>query len=138
MQDSELIRLAADARANAYAPYSRFAVGCALQAADGHVFVGCNVENASYSATICAERVAFGTAIASGAKAFKKMALVGGKQGQLPNQPCPPCGVCRQVMREFCDDSFEILTCDENELKRFTLAELLPHSFSEKQLGGLQ
>lgn len=127
--DKALIQAAKEARDRAYAPYSCFAVGAALETADGQIFVGTNVENASYGATICAERVAFGAALAAGKRTFARIAILGGRVGES-HRACMPCGICRQVMREFCDDGFEILTAEGEEIFRTTLSALLPASFS--------
>ena len=123
ISNEELIRLAEQARERAYAPYSDFKVGAALLCADGSVYTGCNVENASFSPTCCAERVAIFGAVSAGRRDFESIAIVGGKTDA--KTPCYPCGVCRQVMREFCSDSFRVITAD-GEL---TLGELLPKSF---------
>ncbi len=124
MTEKELLELARAARELAYAPYSHFRVGAALLTGSGKTYVGCNIENAAYSATICAERTAFCKAVSEGEREFVMIAIAG------DCDPCPPCGVCRQVMREFCGDSFVILT----ESGRNTLGELLPHSFGPKNL----
>lgn len=125
MTDRELLQAAKSAAERAYAPYSRFCVGAALLAADGTVYTGCNIENASYSATLCAERTAFAKAISDGKREFVKIAVVGGQN------PCFPCGVCRQVMAEVCERDFEvILTDDQETVCQFTLEELLPFAFS--------
>ena len=129
MLDRELISIAEEARLRAYAPYSGFAVGAALLGADGRVFVGCNVENASYSATLCAERVAFGAAIAAGCRDFEKIAIVGENTGKPIDRFCMPCGVCRQVMSEFCKPDFEILAWNGTETRIFRLDALLPSAF---------
>ena len=129
MLDRELIALAEEARVMAYAPYSGFAVGAALLGKDGSVFVGCNVENASYSATLCAERVAFGAAIAAGCSAFEKIAIVGGNAKERPSRVCAPCGVCRQVMSEFCKPDFEVLLWNGKEICVHRLDSLLPSAF---------
>lgn len=130
MTDTELISLARQAMARAYAPYSGFQVGAALLAASGRVYLGCNLENASYSPTICAERTAFAKAVSEGERAFTAIAVVGGEKG-LDSGFCLPCGVCRQVMREFCADDFRILLGRaDGERREFTLSQLLPESFS--------
>lgn len=134
MTDRELIERAKEARTRAYAPYSGFSVGCALLSVDGRVFEGCNVENASYPATTCAERVAFGSAAASGVTSFQKIAIVGGKHQYDLTGECMPCGICRQIMREFCDDDFQILTTEGEEIQTYTLGDLLPHSFRKTNL----
>lgn len=130
MTDLELIALAEAAREYAYSPYSDYTVGAALLTEDGRVFKGSNLENASYSATLCAERSAFAQAISQGCRAFQAIAVVGGKAGQAPNSFFMPCGICRQVMREFCADDFRILVSDGQTIRSQTLAELLPGSFS--------
>lgn len=129
-----LLDAAAEARKCAYAPYSGFAVGAAIQAEDGTVYTGCNVENASYPATCCAERVALGTAIAAGARSFKKIAIVGGRAGEAPRDFCMPCGICRQVLSEFCAPSLEILVTNGEQDASYRLDALLPYSFSQKSL----
>lgn len=130
MTDQELLQLAATARQTAYAPYSQFTVGAALLCDDGTVYTGCNVESASYTPTVCAERVAFFKAVSDGKRAFTAMAVTGGKNGDAPAF-CPPCGVCRQVMAEFCDGSFTVISGNPNgEIHRYTLDELLPNRFS--------
>lgn len=129
MNDLELMTLALQAREKAYAPHSGYAVGAALLSADGHTFLGCNVENSSYSATCCAERTAFCKAVSEGVTSFSAIAVAGGKQGTAPDTFFMPCGICRQVMREFCEDDFVILVTDGKEIRRWTLKELLPDGF---------
>ena len=125
-----LIEKANDARAKSYCPYSGFAVGAALLCADGTIYTGANVENASYSPTICAERVAFFQAVHAGHRDFTAIAIVGGKKGEDIDSLCTPCGVCRQVMSEFCKGDFKILLSDGKDAKVFTLDDMLPHRFS--------
>lgn len=132
MNDRELIGLALAARENAYCVYSGMAVGAALLAESGKIYLGSNVENAAFSPTVCAERVAFFEAISKGERKFKKIAIAGGSWGKRPQKPFYPCGVCRQVMKEFCSDEFEIIVCSADTFEKFTLAELLPKSFSEE------
>lgn len=128
-----LIREAQLAMQFAYTPYSGFCVGAALLTKSGKVYRGCNVENASYSPTICAERTAFFKAVSEGEREFEAIAIVGGTGGAL-TEFCPPCGVCRQVMCEFCNDDFRIvLGRKDGEYTELTLAELLPHRFSLTQ-----
>ena len=135
MKPEELLRAAADARSFAYAPYSNFRVGAALLTQDGRVFLGANVENSSYSATICAERSAFAAAVSSGARSFAAIAIVGAPGGQEPHTACPPCGVCLQVMAEFCGPNFPILLMDgSNGVQTLTLKELLPRAFRSENL----
>ena len=126
----ELIRQAMKARKMAYAPYSGFLVGAALVCEDGTVYTGCNIENASFSPTNCAERTAFFKAISDGQRKFRRIAIVGGKEGEMVAPS--PCGVCLQVMAEFCEaDTFEIIMArSEEDYTVRKLAELLPHSFS--------
>ena len=135
MSDEELIRRAAEMLPRAYAPYSRFHVGAALLAADGTVYTGCNIENAAFGPTVCAERVAFFAAVRDGRRDFLKIAVVGGPEGRISSFT-HPCGVCRQVMREFCGDDFVVLAWDGRGLRRHTLGELLPESFSPGDLEG--
>ena len=130
MTPEQLIELAKDAMARAYAPYSGFKVGAALLCADGTVFQGCNIENASFSPTICAERTAIFKAVSEGQRAFTAIAVCGGKDGVITGY-FPPCGVCRQVMREFCGNDFPIYLAGAGDSwQSKTLAELLPLSFS--------
>ncbi len=127
--EKELIKYAIEAAKKSYSPYSNFKVGAALLTKENKVFLGCNIENAAYSPSICAERVAFTKAISEGNKEFKAIAIVGGKDGNFDDF-CSPCGVCRQVINEFCDKDFMIILGNKNlEFKKYTLAELLPLSF---------
>ena len=135
MTHEELLKTAIEARENAYVPYSHFAVGAALLAKSGKVYRGCNVENAAYGPTNCAERTAFFTAVCAGERKFEALAICGGPAGKPVSELCAPCGVCRQVIREFCPDDFPIvLTTDGTKLYETTLAELLPLSFSADDL----
>ncbi len=133
MTDLELIKTAIEARKRAYAPYSGFLVGAALLTADGRVFTGCNIENAAFTPTNCAERTAFFKAVSEGVRAFEAIAVVGGK-GEEPSEFCAPCGVCRQVMAEFCAPDFRIILGNENNQTVYTLSDLLPASFSKSDL----
>ena len=128
MTPEQLTQLAKEAMLHAYAPYSGFYVGAALLCADGSVYQGCNIENAAYGPTNCAERTAFFKAVFDGHRAFKAIAICGGKGGHITGA-FPPCGVCRQVMREFCDDDFLIYLVDDRGFETRTLAQLLPDSF---------
>lgn len=133
MNPKELLALAAKARENSYAPYSGFRVGAALLAASGKVYLGCNIENAAYTPTNCAERTAFFKAISEGEREFVLIAVVGGKNGI--SEPAYPCGVCRQVMAEFCDpDSFLIYVADGDGYRMHTLSELLKFCFTPSSL----
>ena len=132
---SELCRLALEARRSSYSPYSGFKVGAALLADSGRIYVGCNIENAAYSPTVCAERVAIFKAISEGERKFSAIAIAGGS-GEFPDSICPPCGVCRQVMAEFCNPkTFKVfLAKSEDEYTSLTLAELLPYGFDKENL----
>jgi cytidine deaminase len=129
---SMLIKKANDARAKSYCPYSGFAVGAALLCADGTIFTGANIENASYTPTICAERVAFFQAVHAGHRDFTAIAIVGGSKGKDIDSLCTPCGVCRQVMSEFCKGDFLIILAGEKEPLVLTLDELMPLRFELK------
>ena len=134
MENKELLALAVEAMKKSYSPYSNCSVGAALLCENGKVYTGANIENAAFSPTVCAERVAFFKAISEGEKAFSKIAVVGGKNGIL-NGIFAPCGVCRQVMREFCNDDFVIILGEsETSYKETTLKELLPFSFSPEDV----
>ena len=137
MTPEKLVQLAQEAMMRAYAPYSGYKVGAALLCADGTVYQGCNIENASYSPTNCAERTAFFKAVYDGHREFKAIAVCGGKDGVITDA-FPPCGVCRQVMREFCDEDFIIyMVGAEGSFETLTLAQLLPYSFSPKEHMGV-
>lgn len=130
MTELELIKAAKEAAENAYAPYSHFTVGAALLCKDGKVYTGCNIENASYSPTNCAERTAFFKAVSEGERDFTAIAVVGGKDCNFTDY-CTPCGVCRQVMAEFCSESFRVILGKEGkDFRVITLRNLLPDSFS--------
>ena len=129
MSNKELMELAIKARENSYSPYSDFCVGAALLAKSGKVYLGCNIENAAFSPTNCAERTAFFTAVAAGEREFEAIAVCGGKRGEK-RVTCTPCGVCRQVMSEFCDKNFKIILEDSEALKVYSLGELLPLAFN--------
>jgi cytidine deaminase len=134
LQIQELCKAAIDIRKNCYAPYSHFCVGAALLTASGKIYTGVNVENAAYGPSNCAERTAVFKAVSEGERDFTAIAIAGGpEEGKLDY--CPPCGVCRQVLAEFCAADFEIiLPSSSGETKRFTLAELLPESFGPDNL----
>lgn len=134
MTDKELCRLAVEAREKAYAPYSGYLVGAALLAKSGEVYLGSNIENAAYTPTVCAERTAFFKAVSEGETEFFAIAVAGGN-GDKVGGAFPPCGVCRQVMAEFCDGDFKILTVTgDGMFEEYTLTELLPLAFSPKKL----
>lgn len=128
---NKLMEAALDARKMAYSPYSHFCVGAALLAKDGRIFKGCNIENASYGATNCAERTAFFRAVSEGVRDFEAIAIAGGKEGQAPEGYCYPCGICRQVMQEFAGPDFVVYVVkSKQEYRELTMEQLLPYSFS--------
>ena len=129
MTAEKLMDLAVEAMGHSYSPYSGYKVGAALLCSDGTVYRGCNIENAAYSPTNCAERTAFFKAVYDGRRDFTAIAVCGGKNGEISGA-FPPCGVCRQVMREFCGDDFLIYMVDADGYEARTLAEILPFSFS--------
>ena len=135
MDKKSLIEQAIAMTERSYAPYSHFHVGAALLGKDGKVYTGCNVENAAYGPSNCAERTAVFKAVSEGCREFDAIAIAGGLEdsngkSQI-NDYCPPCGVCRQVLAEFCDKDFKIfLTDGTGQIKEFTLGQLLPESFS--------
>lgn len=136
-EKKELIKQAIAAMQTAYAPYSHFRVGAALLTRSGRIYRGGNIENAAYTPTNCAERTAFFKAVSEGEREFAAICVVGGKNGVLTDYAAP-CGVCRQVMMEFCDpESFLIiLAMDENTYQEYTLKQLLPEGFGPKNLQG--
>ena len=130
MTPEKLMELAIEAMGHSYSPYSGYKVGAALLCEDGTVYQGCNMENAAFGPSVCAERTAFFKEVYDGHRDFKAIAVCGGKNGVITG-PFPPCGVCRQVMREFCRDDFLIYTGDsQGNLNTYTLTQLLPQSFS--------
>ena len=138
MTDKErraLLQAAEDARACAYAPYSGITVGAALLTDDGSIYAGANVENAAYSPSVCAERVAIFKAVTEGRRNFRAIAVSGGRCGERYTAGFSPCGVCRQVMREFSDEGLEILLLSEEGAPEIhTLGDMLPHGFDKKLL----
>lgn len=132
---TDLRQYAIDAMKMAYAPYSDYQVGAALMCADGTVYTGCNIENASYGATNCAERTAFFKAVSEGQREFLAIAICGGRDGQITDV-FPPCGICRQVMREFCEDDFEVRLIKSDGEEIYRLEELLPVSFAPEHIQG--
>lgn len=135
MENDELIKQALQAREKSYAPYSHFHVGAALLTKTGKVYTGCNIENAAFTPTNCAERTAIFKAVSEGENDFEKIAIVGGAERKTLAY-CPPCGVCRQVMREFTvpEEFVIVLAKSENEYKEYTLAQLLPENFGPENL----
>ena len=135
MGDKELILEAIEARKNAYTPYSHFQVGAALEGAGGAVYRGCNIENAAYTPSNCAERTALFKADSEGERSFRRIAIVAGPEGEKLIHTAP-CGVCRQVMMEFCDpDAFRILLATgPDDYRTYTLRQLLPEGFGPDNL----
>ena len=121
----ELIQTALDARKNAYAPYSHYQVGAALLSSDGTIYSGCNIENASYGATNCAERTAFFSAVSEGKRDFLAIAITGGLEGEEISDYAVPCGICRQIMQEFCGDDFQVIVAKSTENFRIKVQSLL-------------
>ena len=133
MTDKELLMQAIEARSFAYAPYSDHKVGAALVGKSGKIYTGCNVENAAYTPTNCAERTALFKAVSEGETEFVAIAVVGGLGDKL-SDVCAPCGVCRQVLAEFCAGDFKIVMGTPDKIVTSTLAELLPYSFGKVNL----
>lgn len=131
--DRELMQAAQEARKNSYSPYSHFRVGAALLTRAGKVYTGCNIENAAYSPTNCAERTAIFKAVSEGEREFTKLAIVGGMEGETADF-CAPCGVCRQVIAEFCPPDFPVLLGSPEKFSEYKMSELLPYSFTDKDL----
>lgn len=132
MNNKILIKKALEAKENAYVPYSKFRVGAAILTEDGEIYTGCNIEIASYSPTICAERTAIFKAISEGSKKVKTIAIV------ADGEYTYPCGVCRQVLREFGKDSKVIIANSQEDYREHTLEELLPHSFGPEDLKNIE
>ncbi len=130
MKKEELFTIAKTGLAYCYAPYSDFKVSAVLESENG-IYTGVNIENASFGATMCAERTAFFKALSEGETKFKQILIIGGRNGQISDF-CLPCGICRQVMAEFCDGDFKIITAkSESEFKEYSLGELMPEAFGE-------
>jgi cytidine deaminase len=125
----KLIKEAERAKKKAYTPYSKFKVGAAVLCADGKIFTGCNIENASFGLTVCAERVAIFKAISEGSTKFEAIAVIGDT-----DKPCSPCGACRQVMSEFCEDAPLIMANSKGDVKIKKVKELLPEAFGKNDL----
>jgi len=131
----KLIQEALNARMNSYAPYSMYAVGAAIYTDSGRIYTGCNIENASYGATNCAERTAIFKAISEGEHGVKAIAITGGMQGEKPADYAYPCGICRQVMYEFGGDSLQVIVAKSvEEYQVFSLKELLPFGFGGESI----
>ena len=133
MTDQELMSLAVEARKQSYSPYSSYRVGAALLAKSGKVYLGCNIENAAYTPTNCAERTALFKAVSEGEQSFTAIAVVGGKGKELADF-CAPCGVCRQALAEFCDGDFRVLLGTPNNIRVYKFKELLPFAFGRADL----
>ena len=133
MTPEELAAFAKEAMERAYAPYSNCKVGAALLCADGTVYQGCNIENSSFLASVCAERVAFFKAVSDGKSVFSAIAVCSGKNGVI-SYSFPPCGVCRQVMTEFCDSDLQVYFVKPDSIEKHTLGELMPFVFTKKNI----
>ena len=133
MTDRELLECAVDARKMAYAPYSGFRVGAALVGKSGKIYTGCNVENAAYSPTNCAERTAIFKAVSEGEREFTAIAIVGGMDETIADF-CAPCGVCRQVLAEFCDPDFRVVLGTPEKPQVFAFKDILPYGFGKNDL----
>ena len=129
-----LLAMAEDARSRSYSPYSGITVGAALLTKEGKVYKGANIENASYTPTVCAERVAFFKAISEGDDEFIAIAIAGGEAGKPSKADFPPCGVCRQVMAEFCKQNFRVIWGNGEKITEKTLAEIMPYAFDKTNL----
>ena len=134
MNINELLTIALDARKRSYSPYSGFEVGAALLAKSGEIYYGCNIESAAFSPTCCAERTAFVKAVSEGRREFEAIAVVGAPKGKYPDGECAPCGVCRQVMAEFCPPWFKVILGTPDNHTVYTLDDLLPKSFGPGSL----
>lgn len=135
MKKETLFEIAKEVMKNSYAPYSNYNVGAALLTKNEDVYIGCNIENASYSVTCCAERTALFKAVSVGERDFSAICIVGGKNGVITDYAMP-CGACRQALSEFCDADFKVYVgISEDDIKEYTLGELLPHSFNKSKLG---
>lgn len=136
MEDKRLVEMAYEAQKFSYSPYSGFQVGAALLGKSGRVYTGCNIENAAYTPTNCAERTAFFKAVSEGEREFEAIAIVGGRKDSPDSDYCAPCGVCRQVMAEFCEpDTFRILLArSEEDYREFKLKELFPLGFTKADM----
>lgn len=136
MEFEAIVKEALHMREFSYVPYSHFRVGAALMTEDGKIYTGCNIENAAYTPSNCAERTAFFKAVSEGERKFAAIAIAGGAEDAEELSYCAPCGVCRQVMMEFCDyEAFKVvLVRSESEYQVFTLKELLPFGFGPKNL----
>lgn len=134
INEKELLAIADKARANAYAPYSGKSVGAALLTADGEIYTGVNIENAAFSPTVCAERVAIFKAVSDGKRDLLAIAVAGGDVGSPPKPDFSPCGVCRQVMAEFCDKDFLVIWGNDDNITVKTLADILPFGFDKGKM----
>lgn len=128
---TDIILASISARENSYCPYSGFAVGAALKTKSGKIYTGCNVESAAFTPTCCAERLAFFKAVEAGETEFEAIAVIGGRKGEKVEKLCMPCGVCREVMREFCKEDFKVISViDKQNYRVFDFEEILPNSFA--------
>ena len=131
MKPEKLCELAKEAMSHSYSPYSGITVGAALLTGSGKIYLGANIENASFTPTVCAERTAIFRALLDGERDFVKLAIAGSRRGEPPRGLFPPCGVCRQVMAEFCPPTLEVLLVGDDEVKTLSLSELLPFGFTK-------
>ena len=134
MEFEAIVKEALHMREFSYVPYSHFRVGAALMTEDGKLYTGCNIENAAYTPSNCAERTAFFKAVSEGERKFTAIAIAGGAEDAEELEYCSPCGVCRQVMREFCGGDFVIAVTDGTDIREHTLDEIMPYSFSPADL----
>ena len=133
IDNKALMTAAQKARQTAYTPYSHYCVGAALLTKSGKIYTGCNIENAAFTPGNCAERTAIFKAVSEGEREFEAIAIIGGREGETADF-CAPCGVCRQVIAEFCRKDFRIILGNENSIKEYTLDKLLPFAFTDKDL----
>lgn len=134
-QREALIAAAFQAREKAYVPYSHYAVGAAVLTPQGRIYTGCNIENASYGATVCAERTAIFRAVSEGERSITGIAITGGREGEAPEDFAYPCGICRQVLKEFAGEELTVLVAkSQREYEAYTLEALLPHGFGGDSL----
>ncbi len=133
IDNKALMTAAQKARQTAYTPYSHYCVGAALLTKSGKIYTGCNIENAAFTPGNCAERTAIFKAVSEGEREFEAIAIIGGREGETADF-CAPCGVCRQVIAEFCGKDFRIILGNENSIKEYTLDKLLPFAFTDKDL----
>lgn len=133
MNAKDLMKMAVEARKKAYTPYSHYQVGATIVTEDGTIYTGCNIESASYTPTVCAERCAISKAVSEGHRHFTQVAVVGGKEGELAPF-CTPCGVCRQLLAEFCTEDTQVYLGTPDKFQAYPFDQILPFSFTSKDL----